>query len=176
MRESHRDQESSDRRNGRRRLVWASGLAAVAMLVAGGLIASESASAFGRGPWGHHGHDPEEMKEHMALAVDQVLRRLDASDEQRDEVGAIADRTFDALLPLAGEHRESRERMLEILSAETVDRDALEALRAESFTRFETASKTLTDGLADLAEVLTLEQRQELLEHAQRRRGWRRHW
>lgn len=164
-----------DRRAGRRRFFWASGLAAVLALVAAGLVASEG-SAFGRGHWGHRGHpDPAEMKEHMALAVDHMLKRIDATDEQRERASEIAESAFDELFPLMGEHRESHERMVALLSAETVDRDALEELRAESFARFEAASKTLATSLADFAEMLAPEQRTELLEKRHGHRGWRRY-
>lgn len=175
MRGTDRDYDGYERSAGRRRLFWATGLVAVVGIVMAGLVASEAASAFGRSHWGHRGHDPAEMREHMALALDHMLRRIDATEAQRDRASEIADTTFDALFPLMGEHRESRERMVALLSAETVDRDALEALRAESFARFDDASKTLAAGLADLAETLTPEQRAELLARGHGHRGWRRH-
>jgi Spy/CpxP family protein refolding chaperone len=148
------------------------------VLIAGSLVlvavvAGVAANAFGRGHWGHRGHDPEAMKEHLALGVEHALRRVDASEEQKLRGVEIAEATFDELAPMFASHRESRERLLELLSAESVDREALEALRAESFARFELASRALLGGLADLAETLTPEQREELLEHGHHgRRGW----
>ncbi len=131
----------------------------------------------GRGHWGHHGnHDPEAMKEHLALGVERMLRHVDASDEQKDRATEIAESAFDALAPMLATHREGREQMVALLSEETIDREALEALRAEWVARFDAASRTLAGSLADLAETLTPEQRAELLEHRDGHRGWHRRW
>jgi Spy/CpxP family protein refolding chaperone len=105
-----------------------------------------------------------------------MLRHVDASDEQKDRATEIAESAFDALAPMLSTHREGREQMVALLSEETIDREALEALRAELVARFDTASRTLAGSLADLAETLTPEQRAELLEHGRGHRGWHRRW
>ena len=54
--------------------------------------------------------------------------------------------------------------MLAALSEPTVDRDTLESLRMAELGLAESASGHLTKALADLADVLTPEQRRALLE------------
>lgn len=168
--------ESEQRARGGRRFVWAAIAATVLALVVAGIFASaDGANAMGRGHWGHHGdRDPEAMKEHLAMGVERMLRHVDASDEQKDRATEIAEAAFDALAPMLATHRDGRERMVALLSEEAIDREALEALRAELVARFDTASRTLAESLADLAETLTPEQRAELLEHGRGHHGWHR--
>ena len=66
---------------------------------------------------------------------------------------------------------------LAITSAPTIDRAAMERLRAEQVALADSVSKRITQAFADAAEVLTPEQRQkvagrltERMEH--RERGW----
>ena len=53
-----------------------------------------------------------------------------------------------------------------------IDRGALEGLRSDQLQAADTASRRLTQALADVAEVLTPYQRQKLAEHVRHRRGW----
>jgi Spy/CpxP family protein refolding chaperone len=169
-RESQRPSKRSQR------VLWGASLAVVLALVAAGIVApGDGANAMGRGHWRHGGHDPEQMKEHLTDGVDFMLQRLDATDEQRTQATEIARSAFDALAPVVEEHRQHRERMVALFGAETIDREALEALRAQEMALLESASQSLLGSLADLAETLTPEQRAELLEHADHHghRGWR---
>jgi len=76
-------------------------------------------------------------------------------------------------LPLRGQMRAARREALALLSAETIDRAAIEHLRAEQLQLAEAGSKRLVVALADAAEVLTQEQRVALAERmAHRRRRW----
>lgn len=161
-----------------RRLLWAFSLAIVLSLVAAGVLVGDGARAMGGGHFGHGGHDPEHMKEHLTDGVEFMMQRLDASEEQRVRATEIAEEAFETLAPVVEQHREHREQMVALFGAETIDREALETLRAQEMALAESASQTLLASLADLAETLTPEQRTELLEHAHHhgRRGWRRHW
>ena len=57
-----------------------------------------------------------------------------------------------------------------LLEDEEIDRAKLEELRQQQIAMAESASRLLADAIADIAEVLTIEQRAELLEHARRHR------
>jgi Spy/CpxP family protein refolding chaperone len=69
--------------------------------------------------------------------------------------------------------REARAQAVALLSEPTVDRGALEALRAGQLQAAEQASRRLTQALADVADVLTPEQRKQIAEHVARRHGRR---
>ena len=73
----------------------------------------------------------------------------------------------------------ARKRAVELLAEPTVDRAAIEALRAEQVARADAASKRLARALGDAAEVLTPEQRKQLaerIEEMRERRGRGRGW
>ena len=69
--------------------------------------------------------------------------------------------------------REGREALIEALTRETVDREALEALRQNKLATADRASQRLLTALADAADVLTPVQRQELA--AELESHWRHH-
>lgn len=124
----------------------------------------------GRGPGPDGGGPPsaEEMGDHAEFFVAFALHRLDATDEQEDRVLDIVDAAIDQATPLIEKHRNNREALRGLLTASTIDRAALEALRAEEIAMADTLSRTLVGAIADSAEVLTAEQRAELAEHLER--------
>ena len=68
------------------------------------------------------------------------------------------------LIPLGERHREHREAVAHELVKPQIDRAALERLREQGMGLADEASRIVVDGVADLAEVLSPEQRAELLE------------
>lgn len=165
----------------KRRSLWLGGAAAVAGLTA--LVAAAplvGAHGFtGRPGFGHGRHalgaqilkDPEAAKRHAAVALEWVLRGVDASDEQKQQARRITDRLVDELGPLAAQHREHRAAIHQAFAGAEVDREALEQLRRSELTLADQASKLAVGAFADLAELLTPEQRQELVEFAHRLHG-----
>ena len=122
----------------------------------------------GPGPGGDGPPSVEEMGDHAEFFVSFALHRLDATDEQEDRVLDIVDAAIGQASPLIEKHRANRETLRGLLTATTIDRAALEALRAEEIAMVDTLSRTLAGALADSAEVLTAEQRSELAEQLQR--------
>ena len=116
----------------------------------------------------HHGHDPERVREHAELAISFLLDRVDATEEQEARVLAIVAESIDGVFELAEQHRENRSALVDELAGTSIDRDALEAIRRSELELADVASRRLTETLADVAEVLTPEQRGELIELAQR--------
>jgi Spy/CpxP family protein refolding chaperone len=53
--------------------------------------------------------------------------------------------------------------MIQLLSQTTIDRAAVEQLRATQMAMLDTASKRLTQAIEDASDVLTPEQRQKLI-------------
>ena len=181
-----------------RRGRWRRILAAIALLVTGGVIgAIVSAPTFGQGwgPYGwHRGYDdgpgwrgrdggPRGWHDDGAMhrsafpgrierAVDRALRSVDASREQRDKITTILDRAVDDIFALREKHLDGRRQIRDALAASTIDRTRIETLRGEQMTLAETASKRITDAFADAAEVLTPEQRSQLARRIERWQRW----
>lgn len=104
---------------------------------------------------------------HVDFAVDRALRAAQASPQQREQVEAIVDRAFADHAKFREQHRDLHTEAVEVLTAPTVDRARLEALRAKHMAIAEDGSRHLTAVLAEIADVLTPEQRQRLAAHAQ---------
>ena len=172
-----------------RRVVYAS-----ALLLGGGVIGavvvgpSIGQGWYGDPPWqrgwghgppgGHHGmgefgggrmFGPARFERGM----DRVLWFVDASREQRAKIRGVLERTADDLFALREKHITGRREVAAALGAATIDRAKLETLRADQMKLAETASKRVTDALAEAAEVLTPTQRADLARWAERWHRWR---
>jgi Spy/CpxP family protein refolding chaperone len=112
----------------------------------------------------------------MGFMVERVFKRAGASEEQKARAREIVRALGEDLKPFAGARREGREAMLEILAAETIDRARLESQRAKMIADAQTVSERVTRALADLAEVLTPEQRRTVAESLRRLRDERKEW
>jgi Spy/CpxP family protein refolding chaperone len=145
----------------RRKDTWV--VAAALAVLGAAVVAVPTAMAF-RGHGGHgFGHDPQQARERAAFAVEWAFRAVDASETQRTEGKAVVERVVDQLIPLGERHREHREAVARELVKPQIDRAALEQLREQGMGLADEASRIMIDGVADLAEVLTSEQRAELL-------------
>jgi protein CpxP len=159
----------------RRVLTWA----AVATLIAG-LTAGIGFKAFAHGPYGWHRAgflgaplDPARLDEHLDRMLKHLYVEIDATETQQQQLAPIVKAAAQDLLPLHARIHDARRQAVELLSQETVDRAALERLRADHLRLAEQASKRFTQALADVAEVLTPEQRQRLAERVGRWHGRR---
>lgn len=142
--------------------------AAVVLAIGGAMVlplGEATAGFFGR----HRGdHSPEEIRERTGLMVSWVLSTVDATDEQQARVSDILDRTMVALAPLHDGREADRAALVAALTGPSVDRATLEELRAEKVADMNAASEELLQSIADVADVLTQEQRIELAEMAER--------
>jgi Spy/CpxP family protein refolding chaperone len=110
----------------------------------------------------------EAVRERVEFMTDWLLRRVDASEEQRQQVQSIVQTAVTDLAPVTETHRKNRQAWHEALTQPTVDRQALEALRQAAVQLVDTASKRLVGAIAEVAQVLTPEQRATLLERVAR--------
>ncbi len=144
--------------------------------VSGGLVAGAmTAQAQGdmRGMFRHgHGHyTVERARDRAADTAAWVVGAVDANDEQKTAIRGIMTRTVDAVFPLVEQHRGNRQELIEMLARPQLDNEALEALRQSELRLIDEASQQLTGALTKVSQVLTPEQRQELLAMAARMRG-----
>ena len=163
-----------------RRFVFAS-----ALLVTGGVIGAVVAGPVlgqgGYGPpwahqnWAHHRHMGGERM-FFPGPIERGVERLgwatDASTEQKQKINAIAQKAADDIFTLRAKHLEARRQVIDTLAAPTVDRAKLETLRADQMKLAETATRRITDAVADIADVLTPAQRAELGQRVERWQRW----
>jgi Spy/CpxP family protein refolding chaperone len=142
------------------------------------LAVSVAASAWGghggmrgHGMFGrHHGGPPdaEAVRERVAFGLEWGLRKLDATPEQEQQIQVIAADAVDRMIALHEGRAESKETLRALVTAEQVDRAALEAWRAQQIATFDRASQQLADSVASALDVLTPEQRAQLAEEMAR--------
>jgi Spy/CpxP family protein refolding chaperone len=164
-----------------RRFVFAS-----ALLVTGGVIGAVVAGpvlgqgGYGPPPWAHHGPwahrhmggDRMFFPGPIERGVERLGWGTDASTEQKQKINAIAQKAADDIFALRAKHLEARKQVIDTLAAPTVDRAKLEALRADQMKLAETATKRVTDAVADIADVLTPAQRADLGQRVERWQRW----
>jgi periplasmic protein CpxP/Spy len=140
-------------------------------------VAEAAFEAFGPGSTGHHsmGGPPslDDARDHAEFFVAFALHRLDATGDQEQKVKDIVDSAIGDLFPVVEKHRTNRDELHAVLAAPVVDRAAIESLRVEEIALADSLSKTLAAAIADTAEALTAEQRQQLLQQLERFRHHR---
>ncbi len=146
--------------------------AAIATALAGlATVIGVKAIAHAGGPWRWHRAgfmgaplDPARVDEHLDRMLKHLYVEIDATDAQRQQLAPIVKSAARDLLPVRAKMHEARRQAVELLSREHIDRAALEALRADQLRLVEQASMRLTQTLADVADILTPEQRKQLAE------------
>lgn len=128
--------------------------------------------AYAAGPM-HHGHhkapaSAEEARAHMGAVVGHALDRVDATADQRARVDQVLDTAAPQIFGLHGEARDLHTEVRDLLTADKIDRAALEEARKDLVALVDRGSKVLVGSLADTAEALTPEQRRKLAETAKR--------
>jgi protein CpxP len=137
------------------------GAAFAATFVTGGLTGS-GAIAWAADMAQSHAMGHGDMHAMMGAHIDEMLAKLDATPEQSSRIHAILKDAMTGMGPvherLAGAHGEIHR----LLTAPTIDRGALEQLRAARIADLDQASKVLVKAMADAAEVLSPAQRAKL--------------
>ncbi len=167
-------------------LVTAAGLAAGGFLAVQAIAGTQAyrhvqAAAFDDGGWRGRDHKPlaemseAEVADHVERIVRHVAIEIDATREQEDRILSLVGGLAADIKPLAERMQATGGELSGLLTATTVDRAALERLRAARLAEADRISKTLLDMIAEVAEVLTPEQRATLAEMMRERREARGH-
>lgn len=117
--------------------------------------------------------DPAEAREHAEDVAKWLLVKVDATKEQQAKAQVIVDSVTDQIIPLAEKHRANRQALLAELAKPSIDRARLEELRTAELQLADQASKQMLDAVVELSDVLTPEQRTELLAMAKHHRHHR---
>jgi periplasmic protein CpxP/Spy len=184
----HENTDSNDnarctRRHARRRrggllaLFLVAGVLGALLIVPAAIAGGRMAAGMGHcGPRGWHGDaevTEEGVRDHLGFAADRMLSRVDATDDQRDQVDAILDDLAPALLAQKLDGEGLHEQLKTALTAEVVDAEALEGLRVDGLAHADETSALVLDSVVAIGQVLTPEQRGELVELAERFHGRR---
>lgn len=124
---------------------------------------------------GHHAQgDPAQMRQFMEQRLRKSLADVGANDVQQTQVLGIMRAAFDDLTPLRDQARATRRASADVLAAPTVDRGQLEVLRVRQIEIADQVSRRMSQAFADMADVLTPEQRARFAQRFQNRmHGWR---
>src|SRR5215467_1989110 len=116
--------------------------------------------------------DPANVERHVERVMKHLAVEADATADQQTKLVAIAKGAVNDLLPLREKLQANRAKALDLFTAGTVDRAAIERLRSEQLGLVETASKRISEALGDAAEVLNPEQRRTLVDRVSHFGGW----
>src|SRR5213083_970249 len=167
---------TSGEENPRRRFFRRAAIATVVAGLASGIGLKVFAQGGGHGGWYRGGFmgaplDPATLDEHLDRMLRHLYVEIDATDAQKQQLAPVVKAAAADLLPLHAKIHDTRRQAVALLSQASVDRAALENLRDEKIKLVEQGSRRLTQALADVADVLTPEQKRQLAEHVGRWRG-----
>ncbi|MGH8709044.1 MAG: Spy/CpxP family protein refolding chaperone, partial [Burkholderiales bacterium] len=134
---------------------------------AGAALAGLSGLAWKAAAHGNRGRgpiDPARLDEHLDRMLKHLYVEIDASETQQQKLEPIIKQAAKELVPLREKVREARRQGMALLTAPSIDRGAIERLRVEQIASADEASKRFVRALADVAEVLTPEQRKTVAE------------
>ena len=146
----------------------------VGVLVIVGVVSIASALFGGKhcyaGP--HHWKDAS-VSERMNHMSERLMHKVDATDEQETQIKAILKKYEPNFKDMRSEHKTHHDAFLTALQQDTVNQAELEQIRKGISSQMNDKSIVMTQMIAEVANVLTVEQRKELAD------GWenrRHHW
>lgn len=163
----------------------------LALFAVGAGFFAGNAMSHGLGPLGRHlsPHSAiirvfapttvEEAGNRAARVARHLAVEVDASAEQEAKLVALAKTVASDVFPVREQLKAARKTAIELMRQPTIDRAAVEALRAEQMARIDDISKRLTTALADAGDILSSEQRAKLgnrIDAWRERMGWWKSW
>ena len=118
----------------------------------------------------------EEIQSRVERMVKHVAIEIDATPEQQQKITTLVTALAKEVKPVHGRMRATGKEIHDLLLADSIDRAALEKLRAARLADADTVSKAAVATIADVAEVLSPAQRKLLEERIKEFRGMRRGW
>ncbi len=91
--------------------------------------------------------------------VDHLIKLVNGSPEQKTKLLALAQAATADMKPMREQLSAARKRGMELLSAASIDRGAIDKLRSESVQLMDGISRRMSAHMMDAAEVLTPAQR-----------------
>jgi len=150
---------------GRGRAAFILLIVALAAGLFGALITKSFSQGFGS-PW--HGAmmggpmTPAQIEDRADRAVRHLAIEIDANADQQTKLQGIVKGAITDLAPMREKAIAARQRARELLTQPTIDRTAIEKLRAEQIASVDAFSKRAAQAIGDAAEVLTPDQRRKV--------------
>ncbi len=117
-----------------------------------------------------------EIEERITRLVRHAAIEIDATPDQQSQIIGILTPVAINMQALRGEMRGTGMEFFDLLTAPTVDRTAIEALRAEKLAEIDEISKEWVTAVTDVSMVLTAEQREHVQERVEDLRSIRGRW
>jgi Spy/CpxP family protein refolding chaperone len=133
----------------------------------GGVAAAAGIGAIAHEAGGFGWHHPpamtaEDFSAHLDKFLQHVYIEIDATDAQKAQLDPLIRQAAADLMPLHAHVQDFHKQALTLLTQDTVDRAAIENMRAEHMRAADDASRRIAQLLGDVAEVLTPAQRKAL--------------
>jgi len=151
--------------NPKRRRLAVAAIAASLLAIVGGTL------AYAHSGGEHHGlmsgRGAEDHLEHMQA----MLTKIGASDAQKSQIEGLLKPAFEEMKAAHEAHSAAFEQFHEAITAPSIDRAKIEALRAEQLKSLDEASKRMVTAITDAAEVLSPDQRAALAAEVRKHHG-----
>ena len=157
--------ESVSKPKSRRRFGVVAIAAALAAIAGTALVFAHQGGSRHGGPMAEHA--VEMHLEHMQA----MLTKIGASEAQKAQIEGILKPALEDMKAAHESHSAAFRQFHEELSAPSLDRGRIEALRAAQIKSLDEASKRLVTAISDAAEVLSPEQRKALTQEIAKHHG-----
>ncbi len=167
------ERESANSHQSKGRRWWL--LLALPVALAG--VHGARAWAFG-GPgmgFGLEEGSPAEHEAFMQRRLEKALDLVKATDSQRAAIKPIIQQLAADLKSIHKQHGQLHKAMLDAFAATTLDAAGIENLRVQASALLDQASKTITTALVQVGNILTVDQRQTLIQQMRNHGGHHRH-
>ena len=139
--------------------------------ISAGAVAQQSEAMAHEGDAAMMSHGGEDIAAHVNGMLQYIYAEVGAPDAQKAKLSAIVQQATAELAPMQEKLQSSHLRLFGLLTRGDIDRNAVEAERAEHLSIANQASKRATRFFIDIAEALTPEQRKALAEHMNHHAG-----
>ena len=119
---------------------------------------------------GAHKWKGASVEEKTEFISERLIDSVDASDQQAADIKIIMEKYAPSLILMHANHQDHKATILTALKQEKVSEADLESTRLAMFELLNQDSIELTKMIAEIANVLTLEQRMILIEKLDKRR------
>jgi periplasmic protein CpxP/Spy len=159
---------SSEQPTQRRRRGWRTTFTVVVTAFVAAALGAFVNESFGQGfgpPWHHMWVGPPseaQIEDHADRMVRHLAIEIDATAEQQSKLQTIVKSAIKDLVPMRDKFLAARQQARDLLTQASIDRGAIEKLRADQIAAVDAFTKRLVQGLDDAAEALTPEQRQKI--------------